>query len=237
MPLCDDVVPPVNVDSLSLRLKFGKRNGTAASWLCNLINSIIFLCHMLHYSACWDAAALSLIAFLLPVAFDFASLVCMYLAPHHPPWVTVPTFCIAELHGFSECFMCPLSHSITQPPPQEVSEINSNTHSWQYYWWISKQLWMQHRCLNPAERLGLFTCFLRRHIREKQRLSVDRTTLFCLVSRISQQKDTRLSPSHQSIQSFTPLLFCLVKRFGELCVAQQCFVCCVSMKYFVSFVS
>lgn len=117
MPLCDDVVPPVNVDSLSLRLKFGKRNGTAASWLCNVINSIIFLCHMLYYCACWDAAALSLITFLLPVAFDFASLVCMYLAPHHPPWVTVPTFCIAELHGFFWMFHVYAVSFHYSPPP------------------------------------------------------------------------------------------------------------------------
>lgn len=129
MPLCDDVVPPVNVDSLSLRLKFGKRNGTAASWLCNVINSIIFLCHMLYYCACWDAAALSLITFLLPVAFDFASLVCMYLAPHHPPWVTVPTFCIAELHGFFLNVSCVRCLIPLLTPPYRRCQRSTPTHT------------------------------------------------------------------------------------------------------------
>lgn len=119
----------IHVESLSLRLKFGSRNGTAASCLCNLLHYIILLCHILDYPLhAGMPPALPVPTLPPPTLFDFVSLVSVYLSDHSPR-VTFPCFSVTELHGFLHVsdVCCPIPLFAPPAALQEVSEIDYNT--------------------------------------------------------------------------------------------------------------
>lgn len=175
------------------------------SCLCNLINSILFPCHMLHYplhAGRFCHCRLPFFDFIPPVSFITSSHSLSHrshLQHLLTPWV-------------SACFWCMLSHSITNTPPHWRCQRSTPTHTADTFTGASKKLWIQ--------QCGFFRSLILLRVRDnrwKRGIAppCGHNTSLALMERRSFIK------THNPV----PLLFCVVKRFRRLVFSTMVFLC------------